>query len=179
MIVYDLTGIENYSKVNPVKMIPPIVVGSDIATSIVRDHFDSANDINEYDSLWCKISIVDFSNLSLSSHHSILFDNENCDGPLVECLVETIEKYGKSTTSGTKPDLQLVSSPHDQHIVKIIGGTLLCAGAIGLFTISRAVSDEVTPAVYLGAAMIAGGAPLLSIGIIKQSRYVKWKRDRR
>jgi hypothetical protein len=129
--------------------------------------------LNEFDSLWCKISFMDFTDPSHSVNRSVIANEKTCDGKPVDCIVETIQSIGRNANAQSgKPDIQLVSSPTEQQHGKIIGGSLLCAGGIGLLALSGIMIPEVRPMAYVGGGvMVCGGAALLTVGIIKQSKY--------
>ena len=172
LLIYDVTAHHDFSSWKP----PKVLVGGSgmFAGSIVVDNLSMAN-LNNFDSLWCKLSFIDFINPENSKNEEIIANESTCSGDPIECVVETIRNTGRTTTiSSNKPSLQFIGTPKSQHWGKIIGGSLLIAGGIGIFTLSNIMVPESHTITNLGcSAMVCGGATLLTIGIIKQSRYYK------
>lgn len=121
---------------------------------------------------FCYHPIFVFAKISL-----INATDQTCKGSPIECVTETIQKIGSIHINTLKNENFFVGSPHDQHWGKIIGGSLLLAGGIGILALASG-SRNATPAAYvLGGAMAFGGCTILTIGIIKQTKYAKWKRN--
>ena len=172
LLVYDVTAQQTFSTWKPPAIIVVPNPGMAMGASILMDNL-SRGSANNYDSIWCKISFMDFADLSHSVHRSIVANGETCDGEPVACIVKTIQDIGRNAnaTSG-KPDIRLAGSPPDQHWGKIIGGSLLAAGGIGLCVLSGFMDPEFRPIGYIGGgAMVCGGAAFLTVGIIRQAKY--------
>lgn len=170
LLIYDVTANREFTSWKPPKVI--LTPYSSIAGSIIIDNLSNAN-LNHFDSLWCKISLIDFNNPSFYQCKEVIANEQTCSSEPVDCILETIQKIGKSTNSTKgKTELQFIESPSDQHWGKIVGGSLLFAGGIGLIALSPFMLSEFAKvAVVSGGAIAGGGATLLTIGIIRQAHY--------
>ncbi|MBN1576704.1 MAG: hypothetical protein JW913_09145 [Chitinispirillaceae bacterium] len=173
LLVYDVTAHHVFDRwkgwIDPSNYVPGVYSGGIILENI------AAGTPNDFDSLWCKVSLIDCGNPSRSIHTAIVVNDSTCDGKPVECIVETLRKIGrKPDPQSGRPSLGLVRSPGDQHWGKIIGGSALFGGGIFFTILCGIMEPQFRPISYLGAgAMITGGATILTIGIIKQTRYYR------
>jgi hypothetical protein len=174
LLVYDVTAQKSYSTWKPPAIIAVPNTGGAIGASILMDNLSSGS-ANNYDSIWCKISFMDFIEPSHSVNRSIVANEKTCHGDPVACIVETIQSIGRDANARSgKPDIQLSGSPRDQHWGKIVGGSLLAAGGIGLIALTGIMNPEIRPVGYIGGtAMVCTGAAFLTVGIIRQAKYRK------
>jgi hypothetical protein len=172
LLIYDVTASRDFSSWKPPKVIITPFATSPIAGAIVTDAFSNAN-LNNFDTLWCKISLIDFNIPTFCQNKEVVANEQTCSGEPVDCIVETIQSIGKNTHSKNgKTELRFIESPSDQHWGKIIGGSLLLAGGVGLIALSPLMlSDFTKVAVVGGCAMAGGGVTFLTIGIIRQAHY--------
>jgi hypothetical protein len=131
---------------------------------------------DSYDSIWCKISLFDFELPDASFHLKLFSSSSNCHGDPIDCIEESLESLlRRRTIVGSAKDV-FVDTPHDQHWGKIIGGVGICVGGITLLTLSRIMDQEFRQTgIGVGATLCVGGTGLLTFGILKQVRYVKWR----
>jgi len=168
--LYDVTAHQSFSewKMPSVIMAPG---GISPVGSVVISTIASNASVNEFDSLWCKISYFDYVNPSNTKHATIAANDGTCSGEPIECVVHTI---GRMERSSPDAGLQFISNPPDQHWGKIIGGTVMVGSGIGLIALSGIMDEEFRGLGRVGGgALICGGAVFLSVGIVKQARYYK------
>jgi hypothetical protein len=175
LLVYDVTA--NYHYAGWKKYVLPSEVEYAIdpfGTNIFLDnwHTMTATSPNNFDSLWCKVSLIDCIDPVKSVHRSISTNEDACDDETVWCVIRTIQDIGRSTTvrSG-KPDVQFDRYRGERHWGKIIAGPLLCAGGVFLYTLGRSDHFRAKPVMIIGGStLFIGGTAILTIGIIKQAQ---------
>jgi hypothetical protein len=173
LLIYDITADQEIAtKKIDLDKYPVPNPGGFIASSIVSNiNFDNI------DSIWCKVSLIDFNNPLLLTNHIINATYQNCKGSPIDCVTEIIQKFGRIQGNALKNDNFFVGAPHDQHWGKIIGGSLLLAGGIAILALASGSQNALPAAYVLGGAMTCGGCAFLTIGIIKQSNYARWKKN--
>ncbi len=180
LLVYDVTGQKQYSDWRKkFSKMPIVTINTSVnstAHSFIRGII-SGSIQQSYDSIWCKVSLLELQKEISIRNLEIFSSSETCNGPVEECVSETIDNLLRSSISGNSKENSFVNSPHDQHWGKIIGGSFLTLGGIGLLSLSGVIEDDFSSMrPFVGASMLAGGVCLLSIGIKKQVRYGKWKK---
>ncbi|MGB7568814.1 MAG: hypothetical protein WBM07_13220 [Chitinivibrionales bacterium] len=170
LLIYDITADqETATKKSDLDKYPTPNPGGQIATSVISNiNFDNI------DSIWCRVSLFDFNNPLLLTNHILDANDQTCKGSSIDCVTETIQNFGRIGNS-PKNDNFFVGSPHDQHWGKIVGGSLLLAGGVTILALALSSQNASPAAVVLGGAMACGGCTILTIGIIKQADYSKWK----
>jgi hypothetical protein len=171
LLVYDVTAKREF-----VTWKPPVVIvvpGRPGMAPFMMTEENPQGRVNAYDSIWCKISFIDFSDPSHSVNRTVAANKDLCDDDPLACIVETVQSIGRDANARSgRPDIRLTNSPRDQHRGKIVGGSLLTAGGVAVFILSGFMDRDVRGIGYFGgSALLCGGATFLTIGIIKQARY--------
>jgi hypothetical protein len=173
LLIYDISAI------NVVVKLPELFwTNSGSAGETIRN---SPRNVNDFDTIWCRMSLYDNASRMALSHKLLEVTDETCNDEALACIRDAVVRSGFAGAADAPGDMVDVEQDiADQHWGKIIGSAALAAGGTALLIIGSRLDDMGDAGPMLmklsGTFMIGGSIPLAIVGASRQMRYYRYQR---